>query len=74
MPNILGKERALHYLKITTGTDLCPFPQNIQYLNIILQTATTVKFEIGKQLFKKLENSKTAFPKFGMFEKLEEDK
>ena len=74
MPNILGKERALHYLKITTGTDSCPFPKNIQYLNIIQQTAITVKFEIGRQLFKNLENSKTALPKFGIFEKLEEDK
>ena len=74
MPYIFGKERALHYLKITTGTDLCPFPKNIQDLNIILQTAITVKFVIGRQLFEKLENWKTAFPKFGIFEKLEEDK
>ena len=74
MPNILGKERALHYLKITTETDLCPFPKNIQYLNIILRTAIALKFEIGKQLFKNLENSKTAFPKSGMFEKLQADK
>ena len=74
MHNILGKERALHYLKITTGTDLCPFPKNIQYLNIILQTAITVKFKIGKQHFENLENSKMAFPKFGIFEKLEKVK
>ena len=74
MHNILGKERALHYLKITTGTDLCPFPKNIQYLNIILQTAITLKFIIGRQLFENLKNWKTAFPKFGIFEKLEEDK
>ena len=74
MPYILGKERSLHYLQITTGTGLCLFPKNKQYLNIILQTAITVKFEIGRQLFENLENWKMVFPKFGLFEKLEGDK
>ena len=61
MPYILGKERLLHYLQITTGTDLCPIPKNNLYSNIILQTAITVKFEIGRQwkirkwYFQKLE-------------------
>ena len=74
MPYILGKERSLHYLQITTGTDLCPFPKNNLYSNIILQTAITVKFEIGRQLFENLENWKMVFPKFGLFKKLEGDK
>ena len=74
MPYILGKERSLHYLQITTGSDLCPFPKNNQHLNIILQTAITVKFKIGRQLFENLENLKMVFPNFGLFEKLEGDK
>ena len=61
MLDILG-ERAHHKTQICNTkdenwTDLRTFPKNIKHLNIVLST-----------LVVKLENSKTAFRKFGKFE------